>query len=118
MTKMVYVRKVWDVVVEIYKNDKAYFSARELPHNELTSFCKMPKADAIRQIREHIWKRQGGHCVNCSTLLTWAGLHLHEKLHRGQGGTYSLENDEGLCADCHLRIMHPEKQLNFGKKVE
>lgn len=99
-------------ITEIFKSKKAAFASTAHKLEE------MSKSFAISEIRYSIFYRQNGICINCPNFITWAGMHLHEKKHRGQGGTYSLENDEGLCADCHLRIMHPEKQLNFGKKVK
>lgn len=102
-------------ICEIFKSQKAMLSSLS---DKFKVVDLKPHGPAVQEIREQIWERQNGQCINCPALITWGSLHLHEKLHRGQGGTYSLENDEGLCADCHLRIMHPEKQLNFGKKVK
>lgn len=118
MTKMVWTKQFWGKAVKIYKSTNACFDEMFEAHNELISYMTMSKADAVKEIRDQIWDRQKGECINCGGIITSGSMHLHEKNHRGQGGTYSLENDEGLCADCHLRIMHPEKQLNFGKNTK
>lgn len=81
---------------------------------------EMERALAVRQIRVQIWDRQDGTCIRCPKILTWAGMHMHEREHRGRGGNYSLENSEGLCFDCHLGAdgVHQEKQLKFTKRAE
>jgi len=80
----------------------------------------MEKAEAVRSIRNDIWFRQNGECIGCGEIITRAGFHMHERVHRGRGGLVSLDNGVGLCYDCHLgkRSVHPEKQLRFGETVE
>ena len=97
--------------VRIFRNRKSAFEAIAAP--KLIS-----KALAVSQIRRQIFDRQEGVCVNCPEMLTWGSGHLHEKIHRGQGGEISLENSEMLCYSCHLgkRGAHGDRRPQFGGK--
>lgn len=112
------IRTVWVEVQEYSGRAIQIFKSLGAAVRSHKIIKSMTKAAAVYDIRDQIWTRQHGECANCGGYITFATMHLHEKKMRSQGGTYSLENDEGLCADCHLRIMHPEKQLNFGKRVK
>lgn len=74
---------------------------RRLPHRE-GAFYLMDKAQAVGAIRHEIFERQHRECIRCGTPITEAQMHLHERKTRGQGGEISLDNSEGLCADCHI----------------
>lgn len=77
----------------------------------------MQKTMTVGEIRRAIFDRQEGLCARCGEIITFKTMHMHEIIHRGQGGEISLENSQGLCYSCHLgpRGKHPEKQLKFSK---
>jgi 5-methylcytosine-specific restriction endonuclease McrA len=100
----------------IFKNQKAALT------NVENFVQQMDRALAVSQIRRQIFDRQEGVCINCPTMLTFSSGHLHEKIHRGQGGEISLENSEMLCADCHIlgpRSIHgKERSPQFTKRTD
>ena len=98
----------------IFKNQKSALSAVE------NFVQQMDRALAVSQIRRQVFDRQEGVCINCPTMLTFSSGHLHEKIHRGQGGEISLANSEMLCADCHIgpRGEHSDRAPKFSKTAE
>jgi hypothetical protein len=98
----------------IFKNEKQALTAEGLVNPPP---IEIPYHLAIKQIRQQVWNRQNGLCLRCPNLITWAGFHLHEKIHRGQGGEVSLDNSYGLCASCHigLRGAHKNRFPQFTK---
>lgn len=104
--------------IRIFKNNRAAI-ASGVPDLLLSI---RERKEAVGYIRHQIYLRQAGQCATCPNTFTEAGMHMHEKHHRGRGGEISLANSEGLCYSCHLRpgtsIVHPEKQLNFTKRGE
>jgi 5-methylcytosine-specific restriction endonuclease McrA len=62
----------------------------------------MPGEQTVEEIRRAIWERQNGTCIACPNLITWNGMHMHEKVPRSKGGEISLGNSEGRCYQCHL----------------
>lgn len=116
--------KVWVEIDEdrkplrVFKNHKAMVLA--MPYVECGFTTQMERREAVGAIREAIYVRQNGTCLNCPTILTRGSFHMHEREHRGQGGEISLENGIGLCYDCHLGDsgQHPEKRLMFSKRKD
>jgi 5-methylcytosine-specific restriction endonuclease McrA len=75
----------------------------------------------VAEIRQQVYTRQGGRCISCDKYVTDAQAHLHERIHRGQGGEISLKNSEILCYDCHLNretYGHGKRKPQFGRKSE
>lgn len=101
--------------IRIFRNKKSAYSAYETPG---PSIAKLDRSQAVREIRRQIYDRQQGRCLYCPTLLSWAGMHLHEKQHRGQGGEISLANSAGLCYNCHINGEHGDRKPNFQKVNE
>lgn len=101
--------------IRVFKSHKSMVFA--MPYTECGYTKKMDQALAISQIRRQIFARQEGVCVNCPEMLTWGSGHLHEKIHRGQGGEISLENSEMLCYSCHLgkHGAHGDRRPRFGE---
>lgn len=62
----------------------------------------MEKSEAVGSIRRQILERQRHECIRCGASISELTMHLHERIHRGQGGEISLENSEGLCSTCHI----------------
>ncbi len=62
----------------------------------------MPYRNAVSAIRLQIWQRTKGECEWCSTPISEQSLHMHEMVHRGEGGEISLANCVGICYDCHF----------------
>lgn len=88
--------------IRIFKNRKR---AREVNPDYVRV---MPYADAARAIRQEIYGRQGFRCRKCPNLVTWESMHLDEMQARGEfdeqgrSGEISVDNCQGLCAECHI----------------
>lgn len=134
--KMVWVQIDPDtqLAVRIFKNHKVAYTAlivdsavHQAAHELLGVESKvgptpetlkhMDRGLAVSQIRRQVWNRQEGLCARCPEIIRWNGSHMHEKIHKGDGGEVSLENCELLCAECH-RNQHPEKQVMFTKRTK
>jgi 5-methylcytosine-specific restriction endonuclease McrA len=75
----------------------------------------------VAEIRQQVYDRQGGRCRSCDKFVTSEQAHMHEKVHRGQGGEISLDNSEILCYDCHLNreeFGHGKRKPQFRRKGE
>lgn len=70
----------------------------------------------ILQIRAAVYERDQSACVACGELVTWQGMHLHERVPRSKGGIISIENCETRCADCHLNVSHGKRKPRFGRQ--
>ena len=91
------------------------FILAEVPGN--TDILYMPKYDAVKNIRDQIWDRCKGECEWCSKIISKDSMHMHEKIHRGQGGEISLENSCGICYECHFGPLgHGNRAPRFGEK--
>jgi hypothetical protein len=102
--------------IRIFRDEKAAMAAIFARGNPGEKFyTKRDRSEAVREIRRQVYARQQGRCLYCPKLITWAGMHLHEKQHRGQGGEISLENSVGLCYDCHINQEHGNRKPRFGK---
>jgi 5-methylcytosine-specific restriction endonuclease McrA len=116
------VTKVWVEIDEdrkplrVFKNHKAMVLA--MPYVEDGYTAQMERREAVGAIREAIWTRQSGICLNCPTILTRGSFHMHEKISRGHGGEVSLENSVGLCYTCHITIAHGDRLPQFRTNKE
>lgn len=99
------------IAVRIFRNHKQA--------QEVECYVEMPRRLAISQIRDAIRTRQNSVCARCPNLITQS-FHMHEKVSRGRGGEISLDNSEGLCADCHIgpRGAHSNRLPQFTKSTE
>ena len=77
----------------------------------------MSYADAVKSIRKQIFYRSKGFCELCAAIVVESSGHMHEQLHRGQGGEISLANSIFICATCH-RLAHADRNPRFSKKWE
>ena len=93
---------VWAEIDEFTGHAVRIFKNRKIAFETISAPKLISKALAVSQIRRQIFNRQEGVCVNCPEMFTYSSMHLHEKIHRGEGGEISLENSEGLCAACHI----------------
>src|SRR5208283_1147213 len=79
---------------------------------------EVPKRFAVTAIRQEVFRLAGGNCKYCNKFVPFYGDvfqrgHLHEEIHRGEGGEISVYNSTWACFECH-KIQHPEKMLRFG----
>ena len=108
--------KVW---VEL--NDAGYVVRIFRTRKEAYAFGEEWIAEAFRSpavalIRKQIFDRSHGFCEICGAVLLETSGHMHEKLHRGQGGEISLENSVFICPTCHRRA-HSDRNPRFTKKT-
>lgn len=96
-------------VTRVFKNYAAAVLSKS------ANIREYPRKDAVGQVRQRVFERADGHCEDCNTLLTWASMHMHEKIHRGDGGEISLENSIAVCYKCHMDIEHGNRKLRFGE---
>lgn len=66
------------------------------------TLAEWPRVDAIRDIRQQVYKRANSCCEKCGERLTWRQMHMDERVSRGEGGEVSVDNSWVLCYDCHL----------------
>lgn len=65
-------------------------------------------ADEMRRLRWQVLERSGLSCENkidgqrCEASIGWYDMQMHHIIHRSQGGSDTLDNLLGICADCHL----------------
>lgn len=72
---------------------------------------------AISKIRQQVWERTKGNCEWCAKIISDQSMHLHEMIHRGEGGEISLINCVGICYECHFgpaKTAHGNRSLRFG----
>lgn len=111
--KIVWVEVVGGKVIRIFKSQKLAFAGCEDPK-------AMFKAEAVGEIRQQVYDRQEGKCLWCGKEMKYEGglferMHLDEIISKGRGGEVSLQNCQGLCSDCHLKIKHGNRQPRFGE---
>lgn len=111
------------LAIRIFRNKAAmweYIGAAEANGTDAPIVNFMEKALAVSQIRRQVYNKQDGRCMRCPALVTYRAAHLHEKIHRGEGGEISLENSEILCAECHLfgkGSAHGNRRPQFTKRT-
>lgn len=98
-------------VIRIFKSPGAAAASKAGRENRIAEF---PRVDAVRMIREQVFIRSNHECEYCGGPINYK-FHMHEKIHRGQGGEISLENCVALCAKCHLQGEHGDRQPRFGE---
>lgn len=62
------------------------------------------KAQAMRELRFEVFRRDGWKCVDCGVPVRWDGIgagHLAHIRSRGAGGSDTLSNTRLLCSACH-----------------
>jgi hypothetical protein len=84
-------------VVRIFRNHKAAVNA-----TNAFPMVEMLRADAVRDIRLQVFKRDDYTCTHCGAAVSWESGHLHERQWRGRGGEMSLDNSTTLCGSCHI----------------
>ena len=72
---------------------------------------------ARSQLKQQVINNQNHECAKCGEYINIPSMHLHEVIHRGEGGEESLDNCIGLCAQCHIgrRGEHSDRQTRFGE---
>ena len=73
-----------------------------------------PRTSAVAAIRHKLFLRSKGDCEICTAPLTESSGHMHEQIHRGQGGEISLANSVFICAKCH-RDAHKARNPQWSK---
>ncbi|MCP4262764.1 MAG: hypothetical protein GY774_35445 [Planctomycetes bacterium] len=53
------------------------------------------------ELRVKIYRKQRGHCINCTHWFQFDEFSLHHKISRGAGGGDTEENCVGYCVACH-----------------
>ena len=65
------------------------------------------------ELKQKLFKLQGGQCADCGGACDWRGWEKHEVVFRSQGGDAT---DEGncilICAKCHSK-RHGIKEVNL-----
>lgn len=61
----------------------------------------MAYVDAVRTIRQQLYKLCEGLCSWCGQEVSWEACQMHEKVYRGKGGEISMTNSVILCYGCH-----------------
>lgn len=101
-------------VIRIFRSEKAMILA--MPYSEDGYTAKRERSEAVSEIRHQVWEKTKGFCMWCAEWITEESMHMHEVLHRGQGGEISLKNSVGICAECHMRA-HEDRNPRFGETV-
>ena len=99
--------------VRIFKSFKAatHLVARRIAF----SAAQMDRSQAVGIIRHTTFVRSLGDCELCGSPVNEKTGHMHEKLHRGQGGEISVENSIFICAKCHKR-QHRNREPKFTRR--
>ena len=79
-----------------------------------TIYFDWDRAEAVCCIRRQIFDRCKGECEICASPVTEQSGHMHEKIHRGQGGEISLDNSIFICVPCHKRA-HKDRNPHWRK---
>lgn len=106
--RMAWVDILDGVPIRIFRSEKA---AYELFQHDLV---RMPRAEAVGLIREQVFRSSGEECEYCGKPISLQTMHMHEKVHRGQGGEISLDNSVALCFACHA-AEHKNRNPRFGE---
>ena len=93
--------------IRIFKNQKAAIASTR-------AWAVMARNQAVGQIRHQLFIRSEGHCEFCDERVTECGGHMHERVHRGQGGEISLANSVFICATCHA-FAHTGRNPHWSK---
>jgi 5-methylcytosine-specific restriction endonuclease McrA len=94
-------------IIRIFKTRKAAVLSGQ-------AVIEYPRKDAVAEIRREVFKLAEGFCKYCGKYVPWESGHMHEQIHRGEGGEISIYNSTWACYNCH-KNEHPEKQLRFGE---
>lgn len=100
-------------VVRIFRHWRA---AAESAAYDLGKVIEYPRSVAVENIRRQVFRRAANECERCGAPITWATMHMHEKVFKSDGGEVSLENCQALCYDCHLgrpSSAHSNRSLRF-----
>lgn len=104
--KTVVVETKGEEIVRIFRSEQAASESQE-------TVVRMGKPDAILKLRKQVFARSENECERCGKFLTWQTMHMDEKLARGKGGEYSMENCQAICYDCHMG--RPDSQHGLRK---
>ena len=96
-------------VIRIFKSESAAMRA-ENPYSY--DLVLMRYENAVASIRRQLFFRSHGYCEICGALVLYSSGHMHEQIHRGQGGDISLENSIFICPKCHARE-HDDRNPRF-----
>ena len=101
--------------LEVFKRQSEAIRALTM-YPSMMELVEMDKAEAIGAIRRRLFLAQGGRCLQCNKIVTEEQAHMHERVHRGQGGNISLDNSEILCSNCHIGPdgAHGNRRPQFG----
>lgn len=116
MRKIVWVEVIGGQITRIFKNQK---QALALCENPQISF----KDEATGAIRQQVYSRQKGKCLDCGKDLPYKGsiyerFHMDEVVSKGTGGVVSLENCQGLCYSCHILGKHGDRRPRWSSQSE
>ena len=95
--------------IRIFRTEKAAAESGLL-------YIFMNRKSAVGQIREQVRQRAKDECQWCSKPLNMNSMHMHEEIHRGQGGEISLANCVCICYSCHYGPAgHGDRDTRFGE---
>jgi 5-methylcytosine-specific restriction endonuclease McrA len=97
--------------IRIFRNRRAAYDCAA----HWGSIIQMERSEAVGIIRHTIFVRSAGECEMCASPVNEKTGHLHEKLHRGQGGEISINNSIFICARCH-RHYHRNREVKFTRR--
>lgn len=78
---------------------------------------RMPRSEAVSQIRHQLWLRCKGQCELCGDTVIEISGHMHETKHRGKGGEVSLANSVFVCPRTHV-LEHKDRNPRWSKKLK
>jgi 5-methylcytosine-specific restriction endonuclease McrA len=116
MAKLVWAEFAEDQPIRIFRTHKDAVSSEAW---DAGAVRQVLRRDAVRAIRVQVYAACGGECQRCSKRITWAQMHMDEKISRGDGGEISVSNGWGLCSECHIwgrNAEHSDRKPRFGEK--
>jgi hypothetical protein len=113
--------KAWVLVdasfrpLEVFKRQSEAIRAFTT-YPSMMELVEMDRAEAVGMIRHDLFIKQKARCIACNKIVTEEQAHMHERVHRGQGGNISIDNSEILCSTCHIGPdgAHGNRRPQFG----
>src|SRR5271167_1002264 len=98
-------------IIRIFKNRSSAIASEAWGEDRVEAVIR---SDAVLAIRTAVFDLAGGECKYCGKYVSFDGGHMHEEVHRGEGGEMSIDNSVWACSKCHEN-QHPEKRVRFGE---
>jgi 5-methylcytosine-specific restriction endonuclease McrA len=111
MSERVLVETVDGQVVRIFRNNREAVLSQAWEEHRVKVY---KRRFAVGEIRSKVFSLSEGLCHYCGKYVPHRAGHMHEQIHRGEGGEISTNNSVWACYKCHMK-QHPEKQTRFGE---